>query len=104
MDPRSRLSIRQTLESVEGCEAVVTKTASEKQTFVESIGSDVTVAIGNGNIDLKMFEVAALAICAVQAEGASSKALLVADIVVTDIIHAFEILLDAEKLIATLRA
>jgi soluble P-type ATPase len=85
-------------------EVVVTATADDKKRFVESIGADVTVCVGNGNIDVEMFKVAGLSICTVQAEGASTKAMLVADIVVTHINHALEILLDADKLIATLRS
>ena len=51
-----------------------------------------------------MFKVAGLSICTIQAEGATTQALLNADIVVTHINQALEILLDEEKLIATLRS
>jgi len=84
-------------------EPVVTRTAQEKRTFVESIGAEYTVCVGNGNIDVEMFKVAKLSICAIQAEGATTQAMLQADIVVAHIKHAFEILLDPRKLIATLR-
>lgn len=84
-------------------ETVVTKTAQEKRTFVESIGAERTACVGNGNIDVEMFRVARLSICTIQAEGATTKAILQADIVVTHIKDAIEILLDPEKLIATLR-
>ena len=84
-------------------EPVVTRTAQEKRTFVESIGAEYTVCVGNGNIDVEMFKVAKLSICAIQAEGATTQAMLQADIMVAHIKHAFEILLDPRKLIATLR-
>lgn len=84
-------------------EPVVAGTAEEKRAFVESIGAERTVCLGNGNIDVEMFKVARLSICTIQAEGATTKAMLQADIVVTHIKHALEILLDSEKLIATLR-
>ena len=84
-------------------EPVVTRTAQEKRAFVESIGAEHTVCVGNGNIDVEMFKVAKLSICTIQAEGATTQAMLQADIVVTHIKHAFEILLDPRKLIATLR-
>ena len=82
---------------------VVTKTAHDKRAFVESIGAERTVCVGNGNIDVEMFKVAGLSICTIQAEGATTKAVLEADIVVTHIKDALEMLLDPKKLIATLR-
>jgi len=100
----TRGNLGQTFENAAGIEAVVTKTAQEKRAFVESIGPDHTVCVGNGNIDVEMFKVAKLSICTVQAEGATAKALLQADVVVTHIGHAMAILLDPDKLIATLRA
>jgi soluble P-type ATPase len=99
----TRGNLGQTFEHAEGIEAVITKTAQEKRAFVESIGPEHTVCIGNGNIDAEMFKVARLSICTVQAEGAACKALLQADVVVTHIRHAMGILLDPNKLIATLR-
>ena len=83
--------------------SVVTRSAREKRAFVESIGAEHTVCVGNGNIDVEMFKVARLSICTIQAEGATTQAMLQADIVVTNIKHAFEILLDPNKLIASLR-
>jgi soluble P-type ATPase len=99
----TRGSLKQTFELSADIEAVLTKTAEDKRRFVESIGPQRTVCIGNGNIDVEMFKVAKLSICTLQAEGAAPRAMLEADIIVTHIKHAFEILLDADKLIATLR-
>ncbi|NVM22509.1 MAG: ATPase P [Desulfobacterales bacterium] len=95
--------LRQTFEHSAGIEAIVAETAGQKMSFVESIGPEHTVCVGNGNIDVEMFKAARLSICTVQAEGAATRAMLQADIVVTHIKHAFEILLDPKKLIATLR-
>jgi soluble P-type ATPase len=95
--------LQQTFELSPDIEAVVTETAEDKKRFVESIGAETTVCVGNGNIDVEMFKVAKLSICTVQAEGAATKAVLHANIVVTHISHALEILLDPDKLIATLR-
>ena len=100
----TRGSLKHIFELDSALEVVVIKTAKEKGRFVESIGPERTVCVGNGNIDVEMFKVAQLSICTIQAEGASTQAMLHADIVVTHIRHAFEILLDPEKLIATLRA
>ncbi len=95
--------LEQAFELSPDIEAVVTSTADEKRRFVESIGAETTVCVGNGNIDVEMFKVAGLSICIIQGEGATTRAMLHADIVVTHIKHAFEVLLDPDKLIATLR-
>lgn len=100
----TRGNMRQLAEAVPGIEPVFTETAGDKRAFVEKIGPQESVCIGNGNIDVEMFKAARLSICTIQAEGAATKAVLHADVVVTHIKHAFEILLDPQKLVATLRA
>ena len=100
----TREALKQGLEEPADAEAVITRNGDEKRDFVESIGADRTVCVGNGNIDVEMFKAARLSICTIQAEGASLQAMLAADIVVTQINQAFEILLDPSKLIATLRS
>jgi len=99
----TRGTLKQAFPKFSGVEPIVTKTALDKRAFVESIGAERTVCVGNGNIDVEMFKAARLSICTVQAEGATTQAILEADIVVIHIKHAFEILLDPKKLIATLR-
>jgi soluble P-type ATPase len=100
----TRGTLGDTFQDLPGVEAVVTRTAKEKKKFVESIGPLSTVCIGNGHIDVEMFKVAKLSICTIQAEGATTKAMMNADIVVTHINQALEILLDKKKLVATLRS
>ncbi|MDY6953627.1 MAG: hypothetical protein SWE60_19130, partial [Thermodesulfobacteriota bacterium] len=97
-------TLAQTLKGFPYIQAVLTRTAREKRAFVESLGPERTVCVGNGNIDVEMFKVARLSVCTVQAEGGATRAMLAADIVVTHIKHAMEILLDPHKLIATLRS
>ncbi len=100
----TRGTLAKALRQSPGIKSAVTKTAEAKRRFVESIGPERTVCIGNGNIDLEMFKVAKLSICTIQAEGATTKAILEADIAVTHITHGLEMLLDSDRLIATLRA
>ncbi len=100
----TRSTLKKSFDGSLGIEPVITKTAAEKSAFVESIGPAHTVCIGNGNIDVDMFRVSKISICTIQAEGAAGKAVFEADIIVTHIRHAIEILLDSAKLIATLRA
>ena len=75
-----------------------------KLEYVKHLGSEFTVAIGNGRNDLLMLKDATLGIAVVQREGASSEALLTADVVCTDIISALELLVFPLRLVATLRA
>lgn len=77
--------------------------AVNKKRIVEEIGSDLTVAIGNGMNDVEMFKVSSLSIAVIGREGCSVKALAEADIVVNDILDAIELLLKPERIVATLR-
>lgn len=76
---------------------------SAKRRFVEHCGADESVAIGNGQNDASMLALARVGIAVIQAEGASPAALMAADVVVSDIRNAFDLLLRASRLVATLR-
>ena len=76
----------------------------QKKTFVQSLGAQHTVAIGNGANDAAMLRAAALGVAVVGSEGASLAALLAADVFVTDIRDALDLLLFPNRLRATLRA
>ncbi len=78
--------------------------AEAKAHYVRELGAAQTVAIGNGRNDRLMLKEAALGIGVVQAEGAASESLLAADLVVTDILAALDLLLFPRRLIATLRS
>jgi len=75
----------------------------QKEALVLSFGAEKVVAIGNGRNDSLMLKTAALGIALVQEEGGSIAALMQADIVCTDILHAFDLLLQPDRLRATLR-
>ena len=77
--------------------------AEQKLEVVRRLGSERTVAIGNGANDELMLRESALGICVVGAEGASIAALLASDVVVTHIRDAFELLLKPRRVLATLR-
>jgi soluble P-type ATPase len=74
-----------------------------KLDYVERLGAETVVAIGNGANDSAMLERAALGILIVGPEGSAVKALLKADIVVPDARAALELLLYPKRLMATLR-
>jgi P-type E1-E2 ATPase len=77
--------------------------APQKAELVRRLGSDATVAIGNGANDALMLREAAIGIAVVEAEGASMDALQGADVVCLSILHALDLLLTPRRLVATLR-
>jgi P-type E1-E2 ATPase len=77
--------------------------AKAKRDYVERLGADTVVAVGNGANDASMLEGAALGIVIIGPEGTSVEALLKAKIAVPDIRAAIELLLYPKRLIATLR-
>ncbi|MGB8211939.1 MAG: HAD hydrolase family protein [Anaerolineales bacterium] len=88
------------------CELVILPTqgqAQAKLAYVESLGLEQVVAIGNGRNDRLMLASAALGIAVVQAEGAAGEILAAADVVMPGICPALDSLLFPQRLVATLR-
>jgi P-type E1-E2 ATPase len=77
--------------------------AAQKLALVEKLGRDKTICIGNGANDTAMLTGAAIGIGIIGREGASVTAITGADVVVTDINAALELLLNTDRLVATLR-
>ena len=75
-----------------------------KADFVNRLGCDRTVSIGNGRNDALMLSASKLGIVVILAEGASTKSIAAADIACTDIVHALELLMNPLRLTATLRS
>jgi len=75
----------------------------EKLDFLKSCGREYSVCIGNGRNDKLMLKEAALGISLIQNEGVFSETLLSADIICKDINHAFQLFIEPNRLIATLR-
>ena len=74
-----------------------------KAALVRALGASQTIAIGNGSNDEGMVREAAVGIAIVGPEGAYARTVLAADIVVTRIEDALDLLLTPARLIATLR-
>ena len=77
--------------------------AAQKLALVEKLGLAKTICIGNGANDNAMLTGAAIGIGIIGREGASVTAITGADVVVTDINAALELLLNTDRLVATLR-
>jgi soluble P-type ATPase len=75
----------------------------QKRSFVENLGADSVVAIGQGANDAGMLRAAALGICVMSLEGAAIETLLASNIVVPDIMCAFDLLDKPLRLLASLR-
>jgi len=77
--------------------------ATQKLDLVEKLGRDKTICIGNGVNDAAMLRGAAIGICVLGREGASATAITSSDVVIPDINAALELLLNTDRLVATLR-
>ena len=74
-----------------------------KASIVRELGAEGCVCIGNGFNDIAMFGEAALSIAIMGKEGACGKLLTYTDVVVTNVLDAFDLLLRTGRLRATLR-
>lgn len=74
-----------------------------KKEYVTALGAGSVVSLGNGRNDGPMLKASRLGIVLVQEEGASVVTLVSADIVCREITHALALLLNPERLVATLR-
>jgi len=75
----------------------------DKLDIMNTLGTEMSVAIGNGYNDSLMLEHAALGIAVLGEEGCSLHALKKADIMVKDINDALALLLNPQRIVATLR-
>ncbi|MDD2906609.1 MAG: HAD family hydrolase [Sulfurimonas sp.] len=75
----------------------------EKAAYIQELGADICLAVGNGNNDAQMLKEAAISIALLGDEGCATKALMNSDIICKDIADALEMLLHEKRLIATLR-
>ena len=97
-------SVKKELEEFQNVEVVILKTnnhTEEKANFVKKLKN--TIAIGNGNNDSLMLQVADIGVCVIGEEGASSKSILNSDIVVKNIKDAIKLIENPKRIIATLR-
>jgi len=78
--------------------------AEAKVRFARELGASQVVAVGNGRNDRLLLEAVALAIGVCGREGIAAEALQATDIVVPDPASALDLLLDTNRLVATLRS
>lgn len=74
-----------------------------KLTYIQSLEQNQVMAIGNGKNDILMLEKAALGIGVIQKEGAYAGIAVAADVLCTSLCDALHLLLQPDRLRATLR-
>ena len=77
--------------------------AEQKAAYVDQLGADKVIAIGQGANDAAMLKAAAIGIGLVSPEGIAADTLLSADIIVPDIYAALELLDKPLRIVASLR-
>jgi P-type E1-E2 ATPase len=75
----------------------------QKAEYVQQLGAEHVIAIGQGANDAAMLKRATIGICILSEEGAAVESLLAADLVVPDIHTALELLEKPLRIVATLR-
>ena len=78
--------------------------AQAKLDYVNKVGAGGVVSIGNGRNDRLMLEGSVLSIAVLQTEGAAVETLTSADIAVSSILDALDLLTHPKRLVATLRS
>jgi P-type E1-E2 ATPase len=77
--------------------------SDQKAAFIESIGSQITASIGNGQNDIKMLKISRIGVGVIGSEGMRSEIVMNAKIIVMNPLDAFDLFLKPKRLIATLR-
>jgi len=75
-----------------------------KAPYVNQLGADSTVCVGNGRNDRLMLQEAVIGITVIQEEGASAAAIQSADVVCQSIQDALSLLVNTTRMVATLRS
>ena len=77
--------------------------SEQKAAYVEKLGADHVVAIGQGANDAAMLKTAALGICVFSPEGVAVETMTSADLITPDIHTALELLTKPLRIVASLR-
>lgn len=77
--------------------------AEQKEAYVQGLGADTVIAMGNGANDRLMLQAARLGIAVLEGEGSAVSAILQADIVARSIYDALGLLMVPQRIVATLR-
>jgi len=76
---------------------------AQKAEYIRRLGAEHVVAIGQGANDSEMLKTAGLGICVLSVEGTAVETLLAADLVVSNIFDALNLLENPLRIVASLR-
>jgi soluble P-type ATPase len=76
---------------------------AQKEQFVNRLGAERVVALGNGKNDRKMLKAARIGIAVTEGEGCAVDAIIAADIHVGSAVNGLDLLLNTKRCKATLR-
>ena len=102
-DTHGQLPVIQNQLNIEAYRLQPGDEAAQKAEYVRRLGAEHVIAIGQGANDVEMLKTSVLGICVISPEGTSVEALLAADLVVSDIFKALELIEKPLRLVATLR-
>jgi soluble P-type ATPase len=91
------------LERTLGLPLHIINSAEEKAHYMQQLGPEHVIAIGNGMNDVGMLRLAAIGVAILGAEGMAVRLLQTADLVVCSPLDAIDLLLKPKRLVATLR-
>jgi len=113
---RDRITLHLLTADTHGCQDIIDKQlnlqairiqpgneSQQKANYVQRLGAENVIAIGQGANDADMLKSAAIGVCLLSAEGAAVETLLSADLVVPDIYTALALLERPLRLVASLR-
>ena len=75
----------------------------QKEAYVNKIGPDKTIALGNGNNDRRMLKAARIGIAVSEGEGCAVDAIMAANIYVRSVLDGLDLLLNPKRCKASLR-
>lgn len=88
------------------CQLVLLKKNNQqeqKSDYIDQLGSQSVISIGNGNNDQLMLQKSVIGISVIQTEGTSIRALQQSDLCCKDVNEALSLIIYPKRLIATLR-
>ena len=113
---RDRLTIHLVTADIHGRQAIIERQlglqavyiapgdeGTQKAALIRQLGAHNVVAVGQGANDSAMLKEAALGICVLSTEGTALATMLAADILVTDIFAALDLLENPLRIVSTLR-
>ena len=98
-------SVKKQLQDVNVVLTIISNQGQDqkKLDYINALGKERTICVGNGNNDRLMLKEACIGIAALGDEGLAASSFMAADLVVKDILDIFDFFKTPQRLIASLR-